>query len=113
VELDKPKIWTDGKLSGDRLEKSKLESCVLGENSAIIAVDSGSLNETRIRVLIWITKIESEHFCGEKGLWNEEFSMENGKVNHIAPHQCWTEYLKSDAHTERDHVDLEQERDND
>jgi hypothetical protein len=41
-------------------------------------------------------------FCGEKIVWNEEFSMENGKEYHVAPRRCWTEYLKSDAHKMRD-----------
>ena len=49
-------------------------------------------------------------FCGEKVSWNEEFSMENGKVYHVAPRQCWKEYLKSDAHAERDHVEQEHKK---
>ena len=41
-------------------------------------------------------------FCGEKIVWNEEFSMENGKEYHVAPRKCWAEYLKSGAHKKRD-----------
>ena len=41
-------------------------------------------------------------FCGEKIVWNEEFSMENGKEYHVAPRRCWAEYLKLRAHKKRD-----------
>ena len=49
-------------------------------------------------------------FCGEKILWNEEFSLENGKAYHVAPHPCWAEYLKSEAHAKRDNEEIHHER---
>jgi hypothetical protein len=40
--------------------------------------------------------------CGNKILWNEASSMENGKEYHVRPHKCWAEYLESKNHKERD-----------